>query len=618
MHIHAGTVIGGTTLCSLPYRPASIKRRMFSRRSSPKITSGAAQSSPNTKIFIGYTISKQRFSFHRQMIGNVQVVQDRGRKIDDLRVIVHHRPIHEQNAGDGIGVNNMVPAPAPVVILKQRFREPPEGTLPGNTEARAKIHQQIWSIFHERSRIDLFFSGNTADCRASGLLIGEVRESGLQRGTDFLDFAAALFQNSTALAAFHVQINSAKTERISISLGPVNRAKAVSQIFLGLLAAFQSKKIVLPQPSVGIKGATKGIEPMIGKNDQQSVFIDLFQNAAQKSIALLIQSIDVRSQARGEIRIKIGMLGVDKAPEHVLQAVRCIEYGEQETFREAAKFMHHHVFAFLEDQLALGLVGHFIEAPVVMAGMVFGHAYGGKQTNVFRESFAVIGWRGDRKKRGGRIEVHGGSVELYVGIDLPAIETHDAGHRLQHGQLEFEPDPRAPTVLRGFDGQVRSRGNDQFASAVIDSNPNLRGKVGWRISARIARTVDTSDDLRRTIEIDHLLVLFRLDGAVLGVKGTRALAPPDIRHSHSGQHLAQQVFRRKSNGATQDRTGNSCFAQILPNGHTLAPVDGSRWRQHAFGTLESIERNVRQISLRIPGNKVEDAMTARVGASHKR
>src|SRR5580693_5313874 len=146
MHIHAGTVIGGTTLCSLPYRPASIKRRMFTRRSSPKMTSGAAQSSPNTKIFIAYTISKQRFSFHRQMIGNVQVVQDRGRKIDDLSVVVQHRPIHEENPGYDFRINNVVPAPAPVIILKQRFRETPEGTLPGNTEARAEIQQQIRSI----------------------------------------------------------------------------------------------------------------------------------------------------------------------------------------------------------------------------------------------------------------------------------------------------------------------------------------------------------------------------------------------------------------------------------------------------------------------------------------
>jgi hypothetical protein len=61
MHIQAGTVTGGMTLSKRPYTPVAIKCRMFTSRLSSKIISGAAQSSPNTHIFIFQSVENQEF-----------------------------------------------------------------------------------------------------------------------------------------------------------------------------------------------------------------------------------------------------------------------------------------------------------------------------------------------------------------------------------------------------------------------------------------------------------------------------------------------------------------------------------------------------------------------------
>ena len=94
---------------------------MFISRSSRKMTSGAAQSSPRMQIFIGYTLLQQRFSFHGLVIGNVQIFQNSGREIDDLRVVVNHRLIQKKDTWDSIGIHNMVPAPAPRVVFEERM-----------------------------------------------------------------------------------------------------------------------------------------------------------------------------------------------------------------------------------------------------------------------------------------------------------------------------------------------------------------------------------------------------------------------------------------------------------------------------------------------------------------
>ena len=72
------------------------------------------------------------------------------------------------------------------------------------------------------------------------------------------------------------------------------------------------------------------------------------------------------------------MLAVDKSPQHMLQAVWSIEHGKQEPFGEAVQFIHHHGFAFFEDQFALRGIGTLVKTPVIVASVVFRHTHGGE------------------------------------------------------------------------------------------------------------------------------------------------------------------------------------------------------------------------------------------------
>src|SRR5947209_8643978 len=118
MHIQAGTVMGGTTLCSRPYSPKSIRRRMFDKRSSPKMTSGAAQSNPKMQIFIMNAL-EQRFSLHGFVTWNAQILQNRRSHVQDLGMVVSDRPIHKKHARNRVRIHYVVSAPPPGVVFEQ-------------------------------------------------------------------------------------------------------------------------------------------------------------------------------------------------------------------------------------------------------------------------------------------------------------------------------------------------------------------------------------------------------------------------------------------------------------------------------------------------------------------
>src|SRR5438067_13915549 len=100
------------------------------------------------------------------------------------------------------------------------------------------------------------------------------------------------------------------------------------------------------------------------------------------------------------------MFPVTETPEHVLEAVWRIEKNEEQTFAEPVKFEPHHFFALFKDKLALRPECVLIEAPIVVAGVTFGHSQGRKWTNTLRDFLCVIAGRGNRKQRCSRVKVH--------------------------------------------------------------------------------------------------------------------------------------------------------------------------------------------------------------------
>jgi hypothetical protein len=59
--------------------------------------------------------------------------------------------VHEEDAGNGIRINDMVSAPAAGIVFKQALRKAAQRGGPGNAIAMVEINQQIRSGCGKRS-----------------------------------------------------------------------------------------------------------------------------------------------------------------------------------------------------------------------------------------------------------------------------------------------------------------------------------------------------------------------------------------------------------------------------------------------------------------------------------
>jgi hypothetical protein len=63
-------------------------------------------------------VLEQGFSFHEFFTSCAQVAQDGGREVHDSCMVVNHGPVYEEYAGNGFGINDVIAAPAPGIVLK--------------------------------------------------------------------------------------------------------------------------------------------------------------------------------------------------------------------------------------------------------------------------------------------------------------------------------------------------------------------------------------------------------------------------------------------------------------------------------------------------------------------
>src|SRR5260370_40088488 len=110
------------------------------------------------------------------------MIQDRGRKVNNTCVIVLQLSVGEKDSGDCIGIDDMISAPAPGVVLDQRIGKASDRALPGNSKPRTEIYQQIRSACRVRPRVKLFFAQNAVNGRTLSLGIWNSRQTGLDRG----------------------------------------------------------------------------------------------------------------------------------------------------------------------------------------------------------------------------------------------------------------------------------------------------------------------------------------------------------------------------------------------------------------------------------------------------
>src|SRR5258707_15661995 len=131
------------------------------------------------------------------------MIQDRGRKVNNTCVIVLQLSVGEKDSGDCIGIDDMISAPAPGVVLDQRIGKASNRALPGNAKPRTEIYQQIRSTCRVRSGVKFLSAQDAANRRTLSLGIWNSRQTRLDRRAHPFGLSS-LFQNALAFAILEV------------------------------------------------------------------------------------------------------------------------------------------------------------------------------------------------------------------------------------------------------------------------------------------------------------------------------------------------------------------------------------------------------------------------------
>ncbi len=370
------------------------------------------------------------------------------------------------------------------------------------------------------------------------------------------------------------------------------------------------------QPRIDVEGAAEGVEAVVGEDDEERVGIGGFEGLCEQRVVAFVFVFDLAFVVASEIGIVQRMRFIAEAPEHVLHAVGSIEDDEEEAFAEAGEFVEHHAFAFSEDEITLLEVRGFVNAAVIERSVVFGHAERGIEAECFGEFLGHFVRPRNGEHGRGRVVVRRRNVEFDVRFELAEIDADHAGDRLQHGELEFDAEPRAPIAERDFDFFGRAIGvEDDFFLGAAGFDADLVSDVGGGIGAGLARADEVSGEGIAGGQVDDLLAFFHLDGAVLRVEGAGALAAAQIGNADAAEDASVRDFvGREGARAAHHAAWDAGGGESLPEGNAAALIDNARRGKHVLAGRETIERVFGVIRFGIARDEIENAVGAGICA----
>ena len=105
-------------------------------------------------------------------LGTPRAARIVGARSSEPRPLAAERPVHEQDAGDPIGIDDMIAAPLLDVVLELALGDAPHRRRPRDAVSRGEVDQEVGRFLHVRAAIDRLARLRTADgdahCRARG------------------------------------------------------------------------------------------------------------------------------------------------------------------------------------------------------------------------------------------------------------------------------------------------------------------------------------------------------------------------------------------------------------------------------------------------------------------
>ena len=200
-----------------------------------------------------------------------------------------------------------------------------------------------------------------------------------------------------------------------------------------------------------MNSAAEAVETMIARDNESSLIVNCLEHLANHGVAMEVTFVDDTRELAVRWCTPMGwVIGLPEAPEHVRDAVRCVEQDVEQTALELIQGQGHHCLTLAPDDGALVEESFFRDPLVVQSGGVLGHARcvvgADSPGQVSRELRRCA----DRIEGKIGIEVDRGCIQLQFRFEVEQAEPHQPTDRLEQPVLELDTQPIAPGPQRNL------------------------------------------------------------------------------------------------------------------------------------------------------------------------
>ena len=308
---------------------------------------------------------------------------------------------------------------------------------------------------------------------------------------------------------------------------------------------------------------------MVGEHEKHRLVIDVAQRLPNDLVHALVEVFDdLLIAARGIVAMR-GMVGLQIAIEHVLDAVAGIEHARDDALAGPLKRVEVHRLALFADHVCLIEKGLLIDHPLVERPSVLGEPQGGEGAEQLRQIGRVVGRMRDRQSGLFRVDVDGREIERNLRAGLGEHEARDAA------DLHAEPAPK------GKRNPWRILARRQFVGRSVQPQGRLVIPGQGQIKRQTHRLVVVPHWARRTFNRASQAVsiagesrprpALEFHGPKIGRELLKAaLGSEQVGSAHGGQQFAVKLLRREGDRHAQHRRADMVLAQDAPKRPALA------------------------------------------------
>ena len=242
----------------------------------------------------------------------------------------------------------MVSTPALHVVLKHLLRNGSGGAGPGGAVTHVEADDQVGCFADVRTLV--VFSGiinltNGAGFPLFVLKLSQLRDDFLLEGPLFLTRR----NNAFGLSPCQIEIHPSQSYRIGPCLAPIHILKPFRTRGLVL----HSQISILIQPCVEIDSPFKGLEPVIGHDDQHRFIVDIVQDTTHQIIHVLVQILNLTTMFLYVFPCVGRMILLKVSPKHMLKPVGDVKDTDDRTPPGLFDRIKEHSFPFFVNQIGL-------------------------------------------------------------------------------------------------------------------------------------------------------------------------------------------------------------------------------------------------------------------------